>query len=355
MNEDEDFQAVLILNYPPDDIREIENLVRARDSFVALMTGDLYELMHYLDPRAEFKFFGYLDRNVYSRITSIVSGKIRALRELPDLRWAAAVLAFSQIAEITFDYASSIYELATIRGVAEAEEEVKRFRVADNSNPRLFIDFALGRINQIPNDALADIEHPTDIDPAVFAKRTTDFRIHYIFALKIAQLAQRDIEPIKKMIVLLDWMHSGFMFGSAALLFANRYFSPSRHRRMIKGFSKRGVQNAAWDMTLIHNWRRNALKGAQNNKPAILISGDKALKDIARRVTAESDEESVSHIRDAWGKNSRDGRRIFDHYRRLTEDIEHDSNRGAKIPKYEIQLRMIEELEREVLVPDESA
>jgi hypothetical protein len=108
-------------------------------------------------------------------------------------------------------------------------------------------------------------------------------------------------------------------------------------------------------LTLIHNWRRNALKGAQNSKPAILISGDKALKDIARRITAESDEESVSHIRDAWGKNSRDGRRIFDHYRRLTEDIEHDSNRRAKIPTYEIQLRMMEELEREVIVPDESA
>ena len=79
--------------------------------------------------------------------------------ELPDLRWAAAILAFSQIAKITFDYASSVYELASSCGGEEAVKEVRSFRIADNSSPQVFIDFALGRIDAIPHEALAQVQH----------------------------------------------------------------------------------------------------------------------------------------------------------------------------------------------------
>jgi len=149
--DEEDFEALIILDYPPADIFAIQELVKSRDTFVALLFGDLYELMHYLDPRPGFQFLGYLDRNLYSRISSLVTGRMLRPNELTDLRWAAAVLAFSQLAKITFDYASSIYELASAKGGAEAGEEIKRFRIADNSDPRLFIDFALGRVNRIPD------------------------------------------------------------------------------------------------------------------------------------------------------------------------------------------------------------
>lgn len=154
-NED-DFEAIIILDYPPDDVSAVQELVKCRETFVALLTGDLYELVHYLDPRHGFEFLGYLDRNLYSRISSLVTGRTPRENELPDLRWAAAVLAFSQLAEITFDYASSIYELASAKGGAEAGEEINRFQIADNSDPKVFIEFALGRISKILESALAD-------------------------------------------------------------------------------------------------------------------------------------------------------------------------------------------------------
>jgi len=64
---DPDFEAFVILNYAPEDISGIEELVRSRDSFVALLSGDVYQLMYYLDPRISFEFVGHLDRNIYSR------------------------------------------------------------------------------------------------------------------------------------------------------------------------------------------------------------------------------------------------------------------------------------------------
>jgi hypothetical protein len=180
-----------------------------------------------------------------------------------------------------------------------------------------------------------------------------DFRIHYLFALKIAALSQQKIKPVEKMIRFIDWMHTGFLFGSAALLFANRYFSPSRHRRMLKGYTKRDLQNAAWDMTLVHNWRRSALTGAKTDTPAILMSGDKALKDIARRVTAESEEEYVGQIRDVWGRSVH-GKRVFNHYSQAWKDAQADANRRSKVPNYARQLELIEDLERQVIGPTTS-
>ena len=262
---------------------------------------------------------------------------------------AAAVLAFCQIAEITFDYASSIYELASAEGGMAAGAEISRFRIADNSDPRVFIDFALGRTTKIPESYLADVPSQDRTDPAEFEKRTNDFRINYIHALKIAGLGKRPISPVEKMISLVDWMANKFIFGAPALLFANRYFSPNRFRRMIKGLRKKDIQNAAWDLTLVQNWRRAALKGIKGTNPAILMTGDKAVQDMARRITAESDDEFRRHLLEPWGKNSREGLRVFNHYRQTWEAASRDPNRGQKVPNYQAQLRMIDDLEQVVL------
>jgi hypothetical protein len=350
--EETDFEALIILDYPPKDIFAIQELVKGRETFGALLNGDLYEVMHYLDPRQGFEFFGYLDRNLYSRVSALVTERTLRQNELADLRWAAAVLAFSQLAKITFDYASSIYELASAKGGAEAGEEINRFRIADNSDPQLFIDFALGRLSQIPKSAFADVPKENKVDPAEFEKRTNEFRLNYIFALKIAELSQRPVKPIDKMIAFIDWMRAEFMFGSPALLFANRYFSPNRFRRMIKGFTKRDIKNAAWDLTFVQNWRRAALKGIETKKPAFLMSGDKAVRDVARRVTAESEEEFTNHLRELWGRNSLDGLRIFNHYRDTWETVALDTRRSKKVPNYPAQLKMTDDLERMVLVSD---
>jgi len=168
--------------------------------------------------------------------------------------------------------------------------------------------------------------------------------------LKIAELARREITGLEKMISFIEWMRSDFMFGSPALHFANRYFSPTRYARMLKGFSKRHIRNAAWDLTLLQNWRRNVLKGIDQNRTALLMSGDTALKDIARRLTAETQDEFITQVRDVWGRDSPLGVKVFRTYCEEWEAAERDPARRDKIPKYEAQLQLIDELEEKVFV-----
>jgi hypothetical protein len=118
---------------------------------------------------------------------------------------------------------------------------------------------------------------------------------------------------------------------------------------MIKGFSKRQIQNAAWDMTFVQNWRRAALKGIESKRPAILMTGDKAVKDIARRITAQSQEEYIDQLCEPWGRTSKSGMRVFEHYRAAWDATEQDGDRGKKVPNYKAQLQMIEDLEDSLL------
>jgi hypothetical protein len=83
------------------------------------------------------------------------------------------------------------------------------------------------------------------------------------------------------------------------------------------------------------------------------MSGDKALKDIARRVTAESEEEYVGQIRDVWGRSVH-GSRVFNHYSQAWKDAQADANRRSKVPNYARQLELIEDLERQVIGPTTS-
>ena len=80
------------------------------------------------------------------------------------------------------------------------------------------------------------------------------------------------------------------------------------------------------------------------------MSGDKAVKDVARRITAETQQELTEQLREPWGRKSRDGIRVFNHYCEAWDSAARDENRGAKVPDYSAQLRMIEDLERRVLI-----
>lgn len=333
-------QKQIFLPFPPKDIRAIESIVRAEDCFVALVTGDLYCIGQHL-AEEDFKFTATLDRNVYTRVAGLASGSPIPTAQLRDYRTAAAILAFAQIADITFDYFSSLYEYASTQGGDEAINDLRRFRAADSFNTREVIEFALGRTDSPPKS----VEQPESSapSPAEFEKVTRYYRINYTFALKIAILARSTIPAVEKMIQFLDWMHAEFIWGAPAALFANRYFSPTRFGRMLKDFTRKGIKNAAWDMALIQGWRKQALAGLKNGKPALLISRDRAVRDIAPKITAETAEEQAKSTREPWGKTSREGKRVFEHYLVKSGDEE-----GRKLPDPTQQKVIMVQLEKQL-------
>ncbi|MCG8603188.1 MAG: hypothetical protein MI807_23795 [Verrucomicrobiales bacterium] len=341
-------EQFLILNYPPKDLDEICRLVEEDDSFVALLTGEIYRIENYLLSPVLNEFSAVLDRNVYTRITTLVQGDTIDPKMIQDFRWAAAVLAFCQIVDIKFQYGSSLREYASKRGGKLAASDFESFYRADNCDPKAIIDFAVGRIDRLDISSISDLDPCETVpSPEEFEDQIYEFRLNYIFALKIALLGMEKEQSFERVIEFIDWMERDFICGAAALQFANLYFSPSRKRRMFKKKTLDDIKNAAWDLALIQVWRRCALKGNAEYDPVILISRDKVVKDIARRLVASDDAEFKSHLVDQWGTKKKEGEKIFSRYWQLHEKFADRGNRRELFPD-EVLDAMTADLERQV-------
>lgn len=310
--------------------------------------SDLYDIPNYLLPGPCKNFTAHLDRNFYTRITGLVKNRQIPQSQIGDYRLAAAVLAFCQLAEITFDYGASLQEYASNHSGDAAINELKAFHLADNTSASYFVDFALGRLNSIPEHAFSSIPEMEEIPSAKgLAQKTAEYPHNYAFMLKIAQLSKTKSEPWEKMMDMMEWMNSDFFFGSSAFLFANYYFSPRRYGKMLKNLSRAGIENAAWDLALVERWKKLALAGIGKNEPVLLITRDKAVKAIARTHFADSEQDALDFISKNWGRKNACGRLIAERYRELTAVIR-SSGLGRRIIDKTNYAQIVAELEMQV-------
>lgn len=315
-------EKLLILRYPASDLDAISRIVQENECFVGLVNGDIYGIQHYHLSSDLSNFSAILDRNVYTRICALVRGEQIPLHALDDHRWAAAVIAFCQIAELNFHYGSSLQEYASVKGGASAVAELATFHKADNCNPLAWIDFAVGRSKSLDLSSIKDLPPMKDIpQPKSFEAPTYDYRVNYIMALKLVLLSYGKDPPEKQMLKFIDWMENEFVLGSGAFLFANLLFSPARVKGMLKRRSVEDARNIAWDLALIQNWRTHALKGSKTSKPVLLITRDKVVKFIAKRLVASDTAEFRSHVVDHWKPAESKGELVFQRYLQLHKII----------------------------------
>lgn len=336
------------LDYPQEDIERIEKIVRDNVSFVALIDGDIFDLFNYLNPLNPLKFRAMGDLNFTGKIASLADGEFNPTRNLEPYRWAAAVMAFFKIAEIDFCFDSSLQEFASKNSTDEARAKFVAFHRVNNINPRFLIDFALGRANSISSSAFECLPHIENPAPTKrFDQKGAYFQINFIFMMKIALLDKEDLSGHEKMMLLIDWMLSDFMFGAPALQFANIYFSPSRFRRMLKNKTIEGIHNAAWDLTLIQEWGKIAISESGTQRPLMLVTRDKAVKAISTRLVASDEEEFRSHMIKPWGvKMKSHGKKIFAHYQSSWDIVADDESR--KRPSYALLSRVKADLEQQL-------
>jgi len=346
--------SILILRYPKKDLDEISRIVKENESFVALVTGDLYAIEQFHLSSDVRNFSAILDRNVYTRITSLIRGDEIPPHAIGDFRWAAAVLAFCQIADFKFQYGASLREYASKRGGESSSSDFECFYKADNCDPKAFIDFAVGRVDVLDTSSIVDLE-PCNVVPeaARFEEPIYDFRLNYILALKIATLSYRSDPSHKLMIEFIDWMDNDFICGAGALQFANLYFSPSRKRRMLKKRTSDDVRNAAWDLAMIQSWRRCALKGNASGEPVVLITRDKAVRFVAERLVATDLDEFKGQLVTQWEPRLREGNAIFCRYMELHLKLESRSSPRPLIPDVELDA-LTAELEGQLSRVDET-
>lgn len=283
---------------PSADINALEQMLTAQNPFVTSFSHnlrDVYSIRTYHQQRAIHETTAFLlpDRQIVSYLKTLFTGG-----SIPESerRLVGAIMAFAILAEIKIEPRMAMYEYADLNGVDAAWSDLSIFRHADNTDVKLFVDLALGRISSIPKKALYISPTPFPSKPANFlTPRIWSFDFCYPFILKIALLEQSRESQLQKMLDFEDWMFSEYFFGSAGGLFANLFLSPSRVKRMIKNLNSpnrdlrlRGIRNATWDITFIEDWAEHARKESKTNQLWLGASNDKAvLKTAGRLLTTE--------------------------------------------------------------------
>lgn len=222
------------------------------------------------------------DRNIASRFAQIAMGKPAT----EDLRLVAAVKAFCHFLDILVEPSVAFHELAHKQGNFRANEELAWFRIGDNGDAFTWLDYALGRIDRLPQPA-----NEPGVDSHDLAFPLRRWRRNYIVALKIAELELSTLTNIQRMLALLDWMHNDFIVAGPAAMLACIYFAPNSPPR--GGLLKRlnspdrqraldGVKNAAWDITHLSDFIKKVNEADGNGTRYLFASSDKALHVMAK-------------------------------------------------------------------------
>lgn len=280
---------------PYSDLLSLAEKIRTGDLFTpsfSAETEDPYSPQTYLFQREihQTRTILIADRNLFSRWVSMVQGSPFTEHH----RLAAAVLAFCQCCDILIEPCVALHEVATQKGNDYANDEEAFFRIADNTNPAVWAEIALGSKESVLSPQQENQKVKEKID---FAKPLKIFRRNYIIALKLASIALKPGKSMPLIQEFIDWMYTDFIFMGAATVLGLCYFAPNGSK---KGLIKQlrspdrsraisGLRNAAWDMTIVTHWLESVRNQNTLNQLTILGSLDKMLHVISRSMLSFSD------------------------------------------------------------------
>ncbi|UHQ24716.1 hypothetical protein LVB77_08530 [Lysobacter sp. 5GHs7-4] len=318
------FMVQLPADFPLSDLQQIASILEQSDVFVPGYIppdiGMYHPMGHFYGSTIDKVGIILLpDRNIVSRLAKATTGH----KADDQQRLAAAILAFAQCLDIQFEPSIAYHELGPSQGNLAAHEELARFRLADHSHPRGWMDLALGRTDSIsfPGDP------PIVADSRDLTKPLHRWHCNYIATLKISELELLPLTPLERMLQLLEWMHHDFIVAGPAAIFACHYFAPSFPRkRLLKGLRSEhreralaGAANAAWDITHLSEFIRKSNDSIGTNNRFVFASLDESLRSVARTLFTATVEdpalERLAAILATWWPNDQ-SQRIAD---RLSE------------------------------------
>jgi hypothetical protein len=290
------FMVQLPADFPLADLQQVASILEQADVFVpGYIPPDvgMYHLMgHFYGSMVdEVSLILLPDRNIVSRLAKLTTGCAADDQQ----RLAAAALAFAQCLDIQIEPSIAYHELGPTQGNASAHEELARFRLADSSNPSIWLDLALGR-----SDSISSMGDPPVIEDSRDLTRPLHrWRLNYIAALKIGELELLPLTPFERTINLFEWMHDDFIRAGPAAIFACHYFAPAFPRkRLLKGLRSEqreralaGAANAAWDITHLSEFVRQANNAHGSNTRFVFASLDEGLRRIAKTLFSTTSED----------------------------------------------------------------
>lgn len=335
---------VFIPPIPIADLTAVEELVRKNQSIVGRFPGDIYHTVEYRDVLSHGlkEFYGFLDRNAYTRIAALSRAEPIPESQLDDHRWAAAIVAFSQLAGISFDYRSSLHEFAATHSGEAAVHDMAAFYRSDNASLQSLVDFAIGRSNSLPTAAFRKTPaFDKQLSPEVFSDPGY-YDWCYLYALKIADIGQGQETAENKFVSFLEWMRDEFFIGAPATMWASTYFSRGSPLGMLDVKSKSHIQNVAWDITMVQEWGKRALWSENPATLWLLVTRDRMMRSLALKLIAESKTEAERYFVEDWGRTM--GKRIANHHftfvaKNKNRAISHERNPETLIPKLTLELQ----------------
>jgi hypothetical protein len=316
----------------PEDYAALRSILNTADPLVTGNYADSgsFDLSEYLAAArlGNVEFRALFDRNLLSPLAELAAGKQLAGTEESKRtgRVACACAAFCILADVLIEPSMALYEYASTQGNSAAQADYSNFRVADNANPAMFIDIALGRADRLPSEHIAllhrvpGVVKQTSPEPN-FEKTLHMWRPNYLYVLKIAVLRRRGLPPLDSALEFQRWQSEDTFYNAAASMYclASASHQPPKGQ-MLKGINstdpttlRKGLRNAAWDICLIQQFGKCVT--TPKNPSWSLWSLDKAVCEIARAsfVRGEQSEHGALErfYSRCWG---RDGATVHESY-----------------------------------------
>ncbi len=342
-----DDQELVVIRLPlrhPEDWQGVKQMLSENDLIIPgnYKARDPYDLTRYLYTAHEkgHNFRALFDRNLVSRLVLLAKGMPLSKEPASGKvgRLAAACQAFCILAEMQIEPNMALYEYASSSSHDNAVSDFRHFLLADNVDPRYYIDIALGREDCLPRTHLVELEckfkfSTREVEETNFEKPLNSWKPHYLFVLKTVSLVRSGITPYDAAHALLHWQSYEAFYNAAATLFclaAIGHTPPSGGMiKKIKSSNmaelRKGVRNATWDICLVSQWGKYPREGGKTFWA--FCSNDRALREMAKLLligVQESSENSIANfLRTFWGE--RDGNRLANIYFTSSDNIDLDS------------------------------
>lgn len=344
--------AVLEAYYFPidqEDLEQIVDLLRAYEifapSFVQTASEDVYHPLTYRRQESHHNTTTTLlpDRNVVTRWLGLLQEAEPTIQH----RVSAAVMAFAQCSNVLVEPNLALYEAAMTAGSKAANEELYRFRIADNLQTIYWTEVALARSQKLV--ITGDLDRVTSAAaPIDFEMPLRRWRRNYIILLRLAELDLQGANRASQITELAKWMYEDFLIGGPALVFAVYYLTPNSKRKgLLKNLRSsdrqkalEGIKNAAWDVTFLSEWISRISHQKAKNTLTILCSLDHNLIRLANMLTPrlidrnspESAKPPMQELFAPWGDRlSKQVSEIVDQFLGTTDNPNRQINRPDEL------------------------
>ncbi|QQS06532.1 MAG: hypothetical protein IPK50_06450 [Fibrobacterota bacterium] len=211
-----------------------------------------YELFRYMSEIKKAKVL--VDRNVVSYLVQLISGiDVSSFDNSRNcFRLAAGLQSFLNAAHIESEPGYAFHEYLSQHNLQTAEIDLSKFRAADNLDPNVYLDIALKKRNSIPLE-IAPVCEPENLsDSRNIPKKLRSVEFNKVILKKAMVIRNQCGDDYRALLDLIDWMHKSFLFSAPAIHFLSIYFSRRRISKMIKGPSSKAIENAAFDLGILH-------------------------------------------------------------------------------------------------------